>query len=75
MSERVLLDNLWYEVSVAAEAYERMRNHTQVARREESEALNRLNEKQAAFDAEVNARKNLAPCDSSWKYAPGVAEG
>lgn len=59
-------------VAAANDRHARMREMTAQALREETAALNALNEAQARFDGLVAEVKKSAPRDSDWKRPRGV---
>lgn len=67
MSEsKRLLSDLEVELAGARNQYEEARERASVASREETIALNRLNQAQKAFDERVRELRAEAPARSDW---------
>lgn len=77
------IEDLAKAVREAQEAYDDAEREARRARNKETDALNRLNEAQRAFDSAVDSMRKSAPRASDWKrdaYAqpralPHVDEG
>lgn len=61
------LANAVAAVAAAQDEFELMRARTEDARRDETRALNRVNEAQKNFDALVAEVKKSAPRDTDWR--------
>lgn len=62
------------EIAQAKECLEKRRKFAYAARREETDAFNRLNNAQKAFDAIVARLRSDAPRDSDWGRPQGGNE-
>ncbi len=68
------IGELHTDLEQAGKSYESARQRASMARNEEADARNKLNQAQKAFDAAVAEMKKQAPCDSDWKRTPGLPE-
>lgn len=66
------ISELHQAVVSATEAHQSAQSRASIARNEETDARNRLNEAQKAFDAAVAEMRKQAPRDSEWKRERGV---
>lgn len=57
-------------LATAQDRLARLQDQTARARREETDALNRVNEAQKHFDALADLVKKSAPRDTDWKRSP-----
>lgn len=73
MSEKTL-SALEHELSIATQVLFEATTRTESAQRQETDALNRLNEKQREFDAAVASIKKQAPRGTDWKRPAAFPE-
>ena len=67
------LANAVAAVASAQDYLLRMRELTEGARRNETDALNKVNEAQRHFDALVETVKKSAPRDTDWRKTAGIS--
>lgn len=66
------ITDLHNDIVHAAQAHQSAQQRASIARNEETDALNRLNQAQKAFDAAIAELKKQAPRDSEWKRERGL---
>lgn len=66
------LANAVAAVASAQDQLRIMRDRLALAQREETDAINKVNEAQKLFDALVAEVKKSAPRDTDWKRMPGL---